>query len=117
MPYVLVCGQTGVGVTVAKTRKAAEDRLLIEAESRGWGEHLGDDPLADVLVTKVLKRNFFDCLGEAAQRIYNRGLGVVWPLHEQVMDLGPEAKREYEAMIQEAIDKGQLKTGSGDSPL
>lgn len=113
MPFVTVCGTTGVGLTVAKTRRAAEDRLLIESESRGWGEHLGDDPLADVLVTKVLKRDFFEYLGEAAQRIYNRGLGVVWPLHEQVMDLGPEAKREYQAMIQEAIDSGQLKTGPG----
>ena len=61
--------------------------------------------------TKVLKREFFAHLRPQSQRLYDRGLGVVWPLHEQVMDLGPEAKREYQAMIQEAIDSGQLKTG------
>ena len=112
MPFVTVCGATGVGVTVAKTRKAAEERLLIEADTRGWDAELGEDPLAEVLITKVLQRDFFSHLRPHSQLIYNRGLGVIWPTYEQVMDLGPAARREFDAMMKEAEEKGLLKTAS-----
>ena len=66
---------------MARSRKAAEDLLWYEIESRGWQEELGDDPMSGVLTMRVQKQDFFDHLTEQAQGLYQCGLGVVWPLN------------------------------------
>ena len=98
-------------MTVAKTRKAAEDRFRMETDSRRWEVHLGDDPLSEALVTKVLKKDFFQFLRPYSQKIYNRGLGVIWPLNGQLLDLGPKARREYEDMMRRAKETQAKRQG------
>ena len=86
MAVVTVCPDLGTGITVARSRKAAEDRLWIEIE-RDRQIPMEKSMLGDILIMKVARRDFFSHLNSHAQFVYRRGLGVIWPLCGRLIDI------------------------------
>ena len=86
MAVVTVCPEMGVGITVGRSRKAAEDRLWIEIE-RDRQCPMEKSMLEELLIMKVARRDFFAHLSPQAQFVYRRGLGVVWPLDGRLIDI------------------------------
>ena len=81
---------------MARSLKAAEERILYETETRGWREQLGSDPLSGMLFMRVKKQDFYDSLAQEAQLSYNQGIGVIWPFNDPLVEIvgGREAIRE-----------------------
>ena len=86
MAVVTVCNKLGTGITVGRSRKAAEDRLWIEME-RDRQCPMDKSMVEELLIMKVARREFFAHLSSRAQVVYRRGLGVVWPLDARLVDI------------------------------
>ena len=85
MAVVTVCPDLGTGITVARSRKAAEDRIWLEVErDRGPIEK---SMLDEILIMKVARRDFFSHLSTQSQFVYRLGLGVMWPLCGRLIDI------------------------------